>query len=141
MKQCKVCGTSVHIESNTCPSCGNHNFYVLDVKICPLCGKVNNRTSIYCEQCGKQFVAAQGQPYNVKKPVNMQSRPPVYRERQQEIVAPSPAPSPEKEYEIEKPVVKHVKPEETAAERAYKDFIALKPEIKESGIARNLPIM
>ncbi|MDD4002744.1 MAG: hypothetical protein PHE12_00885 [Clostridia bacterium] len=128
MKQCKVCGTSVHIESNTCPSCGNHNFYVLDVKICPLCGKVNSRTSVYCEQCGKQFVGAQGQNYNAKKPVNVSARPPVYRERQQVI-----APPPEKDYEIEKPVVKIAKPEETVAERAYKDFIALKPEIKESG--------
>jgi hypothetical protein len=131
MKQCKVCGTLVHIDSNTCPSCGNHNFFVLDVKICPLCGKVNSITSSFCEQCGKQFVTAQGAMAFPNKVPQVQrniypNRPMVKRSEEygknQE----------ERDYEIEKPVIKSPKPlifEENAAERAYKDFIALKPEI------------
>lgn len=125
MKQCKVCGTLVHIDSNTCPSCGNHNFFVLDVKICPLCGKVNNITSSFCEQCGKQFVTAQGaSPYINKLP----PRNPVYRDRQPQKRAEQ-----EKDYQIEKPLnaVKPLSIEENAAERAYKDFMALKPEVAE----------
>lgn len=132
MKQCKVCGTLVHIDSNTCPSCGNHSFFVLDVKICPLCGKVNNITNSYCEQCGKQFVTAKGKtPFKTvqNRPVNT-----VYKEKPQFKNNSYINNSTEQEYEIEKPVVKISKPlkvEENAAERAYKDFIALKPEVVE----------
>lgn len=115
MKQCKVCGTLVHIDSNTCPSCGNHNFFVLDVKICPLCGKVNNITNTYCEQCGKQFAAAHGSSYNNPP------RQPISRER---MVRPV------KSYE------RDVAPRPAAGDdinRMYKEFLALKPEIKENG--------
>lgn len=55
MKRCKICGSVVHIESNTCPNCGGHRFDVMDVKVCPLCGKVNDINSTYCEYCGKSF--------------------------------------------------------------------------------------
>lgn len=131
MKQCKVCGTLVHIDSNTCPSCGNHNFFVLDVKICPLCGKVNNISSSFCEQCGKQFVAAQGNPYINKVIAPKTSISQSLRERP---VFKHLDDDRDKDYEIEKPQVKIAKSfkiEENAAERAYKDFMALKPEVNE----------
>ena len=60
MKRCKICGSVVHIESNTCPKCGGHSFDVLDVKVCPLCGKVNDINSSFCEYCGKDFGYAGG---------------------------------------------------------------------------------
>jgi hypothetical protein len=113
MKQCKVCGTLVHIDSNTCPSCGNHNFFVLDVKICPLCGKVNNITNSFCEQCGKQFVTAQGN--------NPLSKQPIGRERMVKPV---------KGYEHDgtlRPAA------DDDIDRIYRKFLALKPETKDSG--------
>lgn len=134
MKQCKVCGTLVHIDSITCPSCGNHSFFVLDVKICPLCGKVNRKTSSFCEQCGKQFSVPQGLgAYAVKKPpVNV--RPVVYREKEskeQKEPYKEPRKEPKEDYEIiEKPAVKSDKSEEIV-EKTYKDFVALKPRINE----------
>lgn len=145
MKQCKVCGTLVHIDSITCPSCGNHSFFVLDVKICPLCGKVNRKTSSFCEQCGKQFSVPQGVGagvYAVKKPP-LNVRPIAYREKEQkepykeQYKEPVKEPvkesykEPEKDFEvIDKPAIKN-KPQDLA-ERAYKDFVALKPQISEN---------
>ena len=162
MKQCKVCGTLVHIDSNTCPSCGNHNFFVLDVKICPLCGKVNGISNSFCEQCGKPFVTAQGGAY-IKRPVakrpvpanyprifnqgtaapmpqQQQTAEPVYQQTA-EPAAPvyqqQPAPvyqqpaQPATVYQQPAPAEKSAGVEERSARQAYKDFVALKPEVIE----------
>ena len=119
MKQCKVCGTLVHIDSNTCPSCGNHNFFVLDVKICPLCGKVNNITNSFCEQCGKQFVTAQSSGIN--KPAG---RPPISRERMV---------NPQRPTEPQRPASRPPVRGESDIDGIYKKFLALKPDIRENG--------
>lgn len=115
MKQCKVCGTSVHIDSNTCPSCGNHSFFVLDVKICPLCGKVNAITNSFCEQCGKPFKIAQGRAF-VKKTAVPLKRP--AQNNYNNIVKTA--------EKVEKPSTAAV----SVKEDNFKDYIELKPEIK-----------
>lgn len=55
MKTCKNCRQIVNIETVTCPYCEGHEFKINPVKICSLCGKVNDKRNTECELCGKSF--------------------------------------------------------------------------------------
>lgn len=55
MKTCTKCKQIVNIGTATCPSCEGHDFKVSPLKICSLCGAINAKTNLNCDQCGKNF--------------------------------------------------------------------------------------
>lgn len=70
MKTCKNCKQVVNIDTITCPNCERHEFKLNTVKICSLCGKINEKKNKECELCGKSF-SGRANDYEIENIMNL----------------------------------------------------------------------
>ena len=97
MKVCKRCNQIVELETVTCPYCDAHEFNVSKIKACSLCGKINPKKNLICEQCGKSFSGVATE-YAIATALSLSSDEKFSQEEKKPIVAAEKHISPKQAY-------------------------------------------